>query len=840
MSGFMQDVRYAARQLRKSPGFAAVAIFSLALGIGANTAIFTLINTLILKSLPVRNPERLVSFGTGIDSGQIDGIGPGALDIFPYDFYKQIEQQHEPLQDVCAIGSYPVTVSVRTGPGGVASQALSQLVSGTFFRVLGVEPALGRSILPEDADAPGRNPVAVISHRYWLKTLSADPSVIGRSITINGTAFTVIGVTPPNFFGVEVNPDTPDMWLPITMQQEVMLQPSLLNPHGLFWLHMMGRRKEGIGAQQAQAWATQQIQQFMLAREGAQISDKRQGEIRQIYIDMLPGGRGISHLRDQFSKPLYILMGVVVLVLAIACANLANFLLAKSAAREREIATRMAMGASPARVLWHVLTEALLLSSLGGIAGLLLAFVGTRMLVRFLAEGAKSSSLNASPDLRVLAFAFGASLLTGAVFGILPAWRASKLSAAALTSSARSASGTGARSKRLLPKILVAGQVALSLILLVGAGLFLRTLANLKNQDFGFNRRNVLLVDFAEKLAGYKADQLTSLHERIVHRLDALPGVTSASLSGSPPMSFGSWRSPIFIQGYAAAPDEDLSTSINRVSSQYFETVGIGVLQGRAIGPQDTPTSLKAVVINQTLAKHFFPRGDAIGHQFTVLDPSVPGPWQIVGVVRDTKYTDPREQPKRMIYLPLEQMTRDDHYAYTIEVRAEGDPADIANEVRAAVAEVDPALPLLEIRTIGDHLDLFMQNERLISQLASFFSVLALSLACIGLYGIMTYNVLRRTNEIGIRIALGARSGRVLWMVLRESLVLLGIGVAIGIPATLAAARVVQSQLFGLSPFDVSTMAAAVLAISAVVLIAAYLPAHRAAQVDPMVALRYE
>ena len=414
------------------------------------------------------------------------------------------------------------------------------------------------------------------------------------------------------------------------------------------------------------------------------------------------------------------------------------------------------------------------------------------------------------------------------------------MSATALTSSARSASGTGARSNRLLPKILVAGQVALSLILLVGAGLFLRTLANLKNQDFGFNRRNVLLVDFAEKLAGYKADQLTSLHERIVQRLDALPGVTSASLSGSPPMSFGSWRSPIFIQGYASAPDEDLSTSINRVSSQYFETVGIGVLQGRAIGPQDTPTSLKAVVINQTLAKHFFPRGDAIGHQLTVLDPSVPGPWQIVGVVRDTKYTDPREQPKRMIYLPLEQMTRDDHYAYTIEVRAEGDPADIANQVRAAVAEVDPALPLLEIRTIGDHLDLFMQNERLISQLASFFSVLALLLACIGLYGIMTYNVLRRTNEIGIRIALGARSGGVLWMVLSESLVLLGIGVAIGIPATLAAARVVQSQLFGLSPFDVSTMAAAVLTISAVVLIAAYLPAHRAAQVDPMVALRYE
>jgi predicted permease len=840
MSGFIQDLRYAVRQLRKSPGFAAVAILSLALGIGANTAIFTLINTLILKSLPVRNPEQLVSFGTGIDSGQIDGIGPGALDIFPYDFFKQVEQQHDPLQDVCAIGSYPVIVSVRTGPGEVAAQASSELVSGTFFRVLGVEPALGRPILPEDADAPGRNPVAVISYRYWLKTLSADPSVIGRAITINGTAFTVIGVTPPNFFGVEVNPETPDMWLPVTMQQEVMLRPSLMNPHGLFWLHMMARRKEGVGAKAAQAWATQQIQQFMLAREGAQVSEKRKGEIRQIYIDMLPGGRGISHLREQFSGPLYILMGVVLLVLAIACANLANFLLARSAKREREIATRMAMGASPARVLWQVLTEALLLSSLGGVAGLLVAFVGTKVLLRFVVEGAKNSSLEANPDLRVLAFTFGVSLLTGVLFGIAPAWRASRLSTASLTSSARSASGTGARSNSLLPKVLVAGQVALSLILLAGAGLFVRTLENLKNQDFGFNRNNVLLVDFADKLAGYKADQLTNLHERIVQRLDALPGVNSASLSSSPPISFGNWRSPILVQGYTAAPDEDLSTSIKRVSSQYFDTVGIGVLQGRGIGWQDTATSLKVVVINQTLAKHFFPRGDAIGHQFTVLDPSVPGPWQIVGVVRDTKYNEPRETPKRMIYLPLEQMTGDDSYAYTMQVRAQGDPANIADEVRTAIAGVDPALPLLEIRTISEHVDLFMQNERLISQLASFFSVLALSLACIGLYGIMTYNVLRRTNEIGIRIALGARPAAILWMVLRESLVLLGIGVAIGIPATVAATRVVQSQLFGLGPFDIATIAAAVLTISVVVLFSAYLPARRAASVDPMVALRYE
>ena len=840
MNGLRQDISYAVRQLRKSPGFATVAILSLALGIGANTAIFTLINGLILKSLPVRHPEQLVVFGDGTNSGQIDGIGPGPLDMFPYDFFKQVEAQHDPLQDVCATGSYPVAVSLRTGPGAVAKQALTQMVSGSFFRVLGVEPVLGRPILPADADAPGRNPVAVLSHRYWSTAFGADPSVIGRTVTLNATTFTVIGVTPENFFGVELNADTPDMWVPVTMQQEVMLQPSLIKAHGLFWLHVMGRQKEGVSTQQAQAWVTQQLQQFMVAREGAQISDKRKSEIAQIYVPLLPGGRGISHLRDQFSRPLYILMGIVILVLVIACANLANFLLAKSASREREISTRMAMGASRARVLRHVLTEALMLSSLGGLAGLLLAFFGTRMLVAFVVEGGQSSPLEATPDLQVLAFTFGVSLLTGALFGIAPAWRASRVQAASLSSSARTASGTGARSNRLVPRVLVAGQVALSLMLLVGAGLFVRTLQNLKNQNFGFNRSNVLLADLEEKLAGYKADQLVDLNGRIIRRLEALPGVKSASLSGGQPMMFGAWRSPIFVQGYSPAPNEDISTSINRVSTEYFSTVGIPVLQGRAFGAQDSAASMKAVIVNQTVAKHFFPLGDAVGHQFTIADPSVTGPWQIVGVVADTKYNDPREQPKKMIYLPLDQLTADDAFPYSLQVRSQGDPSQIENEVRAAMAEVDPGLPVLQMKTISEYIDLFMENERLISQLATFFSGLALALACIGLYGIMTHNVVRRTNEIGIRIALGAQARGILWMVLGESLALLAIGVAVGVPATLAATQYLRAQLFGLSPFNVATILAAVATISVVILTASYLPAHRAAQVDPMVALRYE
>jgi predicted permease len=844
MTGLFQDLRFALRQWRNSPGFTAVAILSLALGIGANTAIFTLINSLILKSLPVRQPQQLVSFGKEIDGGQVDGIGPGPLDIFTYDFYQQVERQHDPFQDVCAFSSFPVMVSVRpsSSADGPASQAISHLVSGNFFQVLGAEPFLGRPFSFEDADAPGRNPVAVISYRYWQQTLAADASVLGKTIAINGTPFTVIGVMPAKFYGVELNEESPDMWLPLTMQREAMVQNSLLNPHGLYWLHMMARAKDGISLQQAQAWINNQVRQFMVAREGAQISSARRQEIQGVYVELLPGGHGLSHLREQFSQPLRILLFVVVLVLVIACANLANFLLAKAASREREISTRLALGATQWHVMRQIFSETALLSLSGGALGLVLAFWGTRFLIYFVVAGAKSTALDARPDFRVLVFTLGVSLLTSLLFGIAPALRASRLGVIpSLSGAARTASGSSGAPSRLLPKVLVVAQVTFSLVLLAGAGLFVRTLQNLESQDFGFNRNNVLLAEFNAKFAGYKPQQLNGLHERILSRLNALPGVRSAALSGVPALSMGNWDSPIFIQGRTPVPNENISTLINRVSSGYFETMGIPLLRGRAIGPQDTATSPKAVVVNQSAADYFFPKGDAIGHQFTIADPGVPGLWQIVGVVRDSKYGNPREsKPQRMIYLPLTQMTGDDSFAYWLQIRTAGDPASAAGELRAAIAEVDHNLPILDAKTITEHVAIFMDNERLISQLSSFFSFLALTLACIGLYGVMTYNVVRRTNEIGIRMALGAQNSRVLWMVLKESLLLLGIGIALGVPATLAATRFVQTQLFGLSPSDPFTLTAAILMIAVVTLATAFFPAHRAAKVDPMVALRYE
>jgi predicted permease len=821
-----QDVRFGMRQLLKSPGFSLVAILSLALGIGANTAIFTLINDLLLKSLPVHEPAQLVSFGKSVGGGILGSTPPGATDTFTYDFYKRIQREHAPFQRVAAFGSFPIQVSVRRGGGesGAATQAWTGLVSDTFFDVLGVEPILGRALNAHDIEAPRRNAVAVISHRYWQQALSADPAVIGRTLTISGTLFTVVGVMPARFYGVELNEEMPDMWVPLTMQQPVLqqLQGSLLEPNGMFWLHMIARRKPGVNVAQAQAWTTTQLQHYLGDREGTRVSELRRREIASSYVPLLPIGAGISHLRAEYEAPLAVLMGVVVLVLLIACANVANFLLAKAAAREREFTTRLALGSSRMRIVRQILTETLLLAFTGGTIGLLLAFAGTRALIQFVAGPDAHTALEATPDLHVLVFTWAICLLTGILFGLAPALSVSHLSTSnALNAAARTIGAAGGRSARPLPKTLMVGQVMLSLVLLAVAGLFVRTLHNLRNRDLGFNQTNLLLVNFNPRFAGYKPGQLNALYQRILTRVDALPGVRSTALSGQLPIARGNWGSPITIIGRRTTPNEDVSTYLQRVSAGYFETLGIPLLRGRTINAGDTVTSLKAVVVNQTLANLYFPHGDAVGHSFTVGDPSVKGTWQIVGVVRDSQFRAGAKEQEAMAYLAVTQLTEDDQYAYWLQVQSAGDPAHLIGEVRAAFAEIDPSLPILKVETIREQTESLIDTQKLVSQLSSFFSLLALALSCIGLYGVMMYSVVRRTNEIGVRIALGAPRAGVLWMVLRESLMLLGIGIAVGVPAMLAACRAVQAGLFGLEPWDPLTLAAAVLIIALVTVMAA-------------------
>ena len=836
-----QDVRIAVRQIVRSPASSAVAILSLALGIGANTAIFTLMNDLLLKRLPVHDPQQLVSFGEGNIDGTMELSNPGPIDIFPYEFYRRISAKQDQFQGITAFASFPTMVSVRTGSAGPATQATSHLVSGNFFSVLGADPLLGRTLSPADTAVTGRNPVAVISHRYWQQALASDPQVIGHILTIDGTAFTVVGVMPPQFYGVSLDEWLPDMWLPITMQPQVMQGPSLLNPDGLFWIHMMARRHPGIPAGKTQAWVTAQLQQFLIDRAGGQITNDRRNAIAGSYIPLLPGESGISPMRSHLRAPLAVLMGIVGMVLLIACANLANLLLARAAAREHEFSTRLALGCNRARIIRQILTETLVLALAGGAVGLAFAFLGTRVLIAFIAGSGAHSALSATPDLRVLAFTFTVCIVTGLLFGITPAWRGSRSSAAgALNATTRTATGAARHRGRLLPRTLVVVQVVLSLVLLAGAGLLLRSLHNLRAQDLGFNRTNVLLIRTNPKFAGYRPEQLNALYNRVLERIDALPGVRSATLSGAPPMSRGTWGSPIFIDGRPAAPNEDVSTMLNRVTAGYFETLGIPLLRGRTIGSDDTASSTKAVVINQTLADRYFPKGDAIGHTFRIADPAVPGTWQIVGIVRDTKYHGPADQPEPMAWLAVEQITGDDQFAYCLQILTSGDPAAITSEVRSALVQIDPNLPILETATLAEEVDTLLDLPKFLTRLSGFFSALALLLACIGLYGVMSYNVVRRTSEIGIRMALGAARSRVLWMVLRESLLLLGIGLALGIPASLAAARVIRAGLFGITPTDPLTLAAAVLMLTGVILFAAWLPARKATRIDPVIALRYE
>ncbi len=847
MEIFLRDLKYCVRGLLRSPGFTLIAVLSLALGIGANTAIFTLIKQVLLQNLPVRDPQQLVTFGPSTSGGILGGIDLGTADMFTYDFARQLEANPGPFQGVAAYASRSHKANVRLPDSPAAIQIPANLVSGNFFDVLGAAPLLGRTISPFDAATPHSNAVAVISQNFWQQSLSSDPAAIGKTISINGTPFTVIGVMPEAFHGITQELEPPDIWVPVTMIQEILLEPDMLTPRMLNFMHMVARRGPHSLYAADQAWLDRQIRDYVRAGEGASITPARQQEIERISVRLVSAAHGVSRLRSRYGDSLKILMAIVAVVLLIACANLANFLLARAIARQREVATRLALGSSRGRIIRQSLLEALLLSLSGGAFGLALAFAATRALIAFVAEGTANTPLDARPDSAILLFTLAVSVVAGLLFGLAPALHLSRSSATpALNASTRTAVSSGGRTSRWWPKVLVTAQIMFCLLLLVAAGLFLRTLRNLEDQDFGFERTHLLIAQFAPELAGYKPEQAPALNQHLIERLSSIPGVRSAALSEAPPISFGSWSSTFLPSGYTPGPREDMSSVLNRVSGQYFQTAGISIIAGRPITPADTVNSMKVAVVNETIARKFFPNGNAIGHTLKIDIDTVVGPWQIVGVARDTKTGNPRDNPERMIYLPLAQIAGkqgegiQDSFASTIVLRTVGDPTSMVNELRGAVASIDPNLPILEVRTIQNHLETFMSQETLVSRLTAIFATLAVLLAAIGLYGVMSFNVVRRSNEIGIRIALGASGSGVQWMVLRESLPLLAAGLVLGIPIALAAARLVRAQLYQISPFDPRIFIGATAGIAAVTVLSAWLPARRAAAVDPMTALRCE
>jgi predicted permease len=799
MEGLLKDIRLSTRSLLKSPGFTAIALLSLALGIGGNTAIFTLVNQVLLRNLPVRDPQQLVTFGDSIFGGIAGGIDLGDFGgYFPWDFTRQMEADHGPFQGIAAYGSFSNKVSIRLlaadGTANANSPALlapANLVSGNYFSVLGAPTMLGRPIEPRDDATPGSGAVVVLSYHFWRQSLSSDPQIVGKSISINGTPFEVVGVMRQEFHGIKQELEPVELWTPISMQTVVLQQPSMLTPHsGLYFLHLFGRLSEGAARHkaefaQSQNWLNQQVRNGVREREGASITADRQREIIRINVPLVRAAHGVSLIRSQYGESLQILMIVVALVLLIACANLANFQLSRATARRHEILTRLALGSNRMRIARQGLVETFLLSIVGGLAGLAIAFVATRSLIAFVAQGNSYIDLSPTPNMGVLLFTLGVSLVTGILFGLAPSIQAARIGVhGTLSAGARTSASAGGKMTRFWPKALVTLQVMLSLVLLVTGGLFLRTLRNLENQDYGFERTHLLLADIGEHLAGYAPHQVSALHQTLLNRLSAIPGVKSVALSATPPISGGAWSSNILLSGYTPSPKENMVSILNRVSGGYFETVGITIVAGRGITAADTANSLKVAVVSQALAKRFFPKGDAIGRRLTIGIDSVKGPWQIVGIARDTKSGDPRNtDPVRMTYIPMSQIEtylpvavtagsgkatepapreeNEDCYAHMILIRTSGDPAKTIADLRAAVAQVDPNLPLLQITTIHDQVSNLISRDELISSLTSLFSLLALLLAAIGLYGVMSYNVARRTNEIGIRLALGAQSANV-------------------------------------------------------------------------------
>jgi predicted permease len=829
-----QDLRYGARMLLKNKAFTAVAVFSLALGIGANTAIFSLMDAALLKMLPVKNPEQLVFLErVGITSNF------KRTSELSYAFFEQLRAQREVLAGVCTIVGNPRVNVVVDGQAEVADV---QMVSGGFYAVLGVNAILGRTIAEDDDQVPGGHPVAVISHHYWQRRFARDPAIVGKSIAVNGHPFTIIGVTPFDFFGVTVG-EAPDLWVPTMMYAQLRPGGSIADYFKYPLWQVLARLNPGVTEQQASAVLTGLFQQSLAAASGSRQSSEEQQSLRRQGIALKPASQGLSSLRAQFSEPLRILMAVVGLILLIACANVANLLLARATARKKEIAVRLALGAGRLRLIRQLLTESMLLALAGGALGLLLAWWGSGFLLALVGSGHNPIFLKLTLDMRVLGFTAVASLLAGILFGLVPAWRATRVDLTpALKESARSSRGGG----RLgLGKTLVIAQVALSLLLLIGAGLFVRSLEKLKSLDAGLNQENVLLVSTDPRMIGYQGRQIGELYQRMLGRIRAIPGVRSAShsrqglLSGRGSMSGGS----VYVLGQPVRQHENTfegapsnTTPVCEAGPEYFETVGMTILRGRGFTAQDNENAPRVAVVNETFARHYFAGADPLGQRFS-FGPNGSG-MEIIGIVKDAKYDNLREQALPTYYTSYLQFRPERET--TFQIRTAADPTSIIAAVRQAVREVDANLPLYNIKTLATQIDESLVQERLIGTLSSFFGLLSLVLAAVGLYGIMAYAVSQRTHEIGIRMALGAQRGAVLRMVLRQGMKLVLLGVGLGLAASLVATRIIASQLFGITATDPATFVSAPLLLLMVALLACFVPARRATKVDPLVALRDE
>lgn len=827
MSSIISDIRYAFRMLAKNPAFAGVVVLTLALGIGANAAIFSLLDQVLLQSLPVANPDQLV-----VLSAYDPKEGPSIDGSFSYAMYQDLRDRNSAFSGVIARGGAQMNVTY----GDQTERVLGELVSGNFFEVLGVHPWAGRLFTQDDDRTPGAHPVTVLSYAFWERRFNKDPNIIGKKILVNETPLTVLGVTPPGFYGLELS-NNPDVRVPLMMTPVFSpLPPTRLTSRRHQWLSVMARRKADITPEQAQASLAvtyQQIRQFEADQLSASNSQFNRDRFLSGRIAALPGDQGLQHLQTELKTSLLLLFGATSAVLLILCANLANLMLARATVRAQETAVRLALGAGRLRLVRQWLTEGMVLAAIGGAVGVFIALWIKAGLIAFIPTDFKQN-LSATFDWHLYAFILLLSLVLGLAFSLAPAIQAARqVFSPGLRLETRSFTSAGRLLSLRSGLILV--QVALSLPLLVSAALLLKTLQNLRSVDTGFGKENVLLASINPALNGYVKERSTAFYDELLAKTRALPGVKFASLATDSPISGGWDRIGVVVEGYTPKQGERMSCDATWVSSDYFKALEIPFVTGRDFDDHDRIGAPKVIIINEKMAKYYFGTTDVLGKHIGLDD--VPDR-EIVGVVKDAQYINLRQDLRRHFYVPTTQ--EKELTGLTLHVKTTSSPDLVAEQLRAQLKAIDPHLPLYNIKTLSTEIDESLVQERLVTWLTAAFGVLATLLTALGLYGVLTFSVARRTREIGIRVALGAQRRDVFRLIMIRGVILVGVGVAIGVAASFAFSRLISALLFGVTPNNAATLVGVSAGLIAVALLACYIPARRATKVDPMVALRYE